>query len=79
MKAITIDKKLLDKFESLPGGTMAIRAWKPNEEQKQLISKYWAVKKHEDFIAAFVAIYPDAPRSKVTYLNYYRKSLQEAK
>ena len=68
---ITIDKKMLSAFDSLRSGISLLRNWKPTEEQAEIIRKYWLVKRHSDFIKAFRAKYPDAPKADKTYQKIY--------
>lgn len=42
---VEIDEETLKRFENLPKSGKSI-AWRPTEEQKQLLLRYWPIKNH---------------------------------
>lgn len=48
MVEININEELLKKIESLPDKNPGIRQRNPTEQEKEIIKKYWKVKRQTD-------------------------------
>lgn len=67
---ITIDKKILAVFDSLPSARSG-KKYTPTAEQKELILKYWKKATQPCFIKTFNKMYPGSPTSKDWYIKMH--------